>query len=148
MEICKDEYFKQRGIPNMKNVNLYLCPKMDTVNKRKQAILRNGYLDIEDRDSFAINIVKCSQEFGLVDQCESDDNIKELMSHIVVNVFTITQKIHFRSLDNLMKNPTMHNVDFFQQFILDYDSYRDNNNFIKINKVEQRDRRYLNVLQE
>ena len=43
-----------------------------------------------------------------------------------------------------MKSPIVSDIDFFQQFSLGYDSYRDNNNFVRMNLVETRDRRYLN----
>jgi len=44
----------------------------------------------------------------------------------------------------MMKSPIVSDIDFFQQFSLGYDSYRDNNNFVRMNLVETRDRRYLN----
>lgn len=51
--------------------------------------------------------------------------------------------MNFRDKTNLNKRPMKADIKFYQQYSLNFDKYRDNNNFVRHNYVETDDHRFL-----
>ena len=64
------------------------------------------------------------------------------MSSYYFTMYTTKPKLLFK-LENLNKNPLRTEQEFFAQFALDVNKYRDNNNFIEVHEVYTYDNRII-----
>jgi len=47
--------------------------------------LKNGYSNVKDRDSFSIEIIKCSANPAFErEECHDDNDIRDFASHIIM----------------------------------------------------------------
>ena len=58
-------------------------------------------------------------------------------------IYYLEENIEFGNSENYKKRPTVTNDIFHSQFKIKLGTYRDNNNFLKINNVQTNDERYM-----
>lgn len=95
------------------------------------------------RESFSIEIWKCNKNRNL--KCKSDKEIESFLQKIFFTLFQITDKVNFASDEALNKGvhkPLKAQDNFHSQFHINLDSYLDNNNFFRINKVRDKFNRW------
>lgn len=73
--------------------------------------------------------------------CKNESEIDRFLKTFYFTFYTLQQRVEFTS-DNFSKNPLKTTNTFHSQFQLFRDQYRDNNNFIRINKVSATDNRF------
>ena len=104
--------------------------------------MKNGYSNYDDRVSYSVEIVKCNPE---VDKdCKNDALAEKLLSQIFFTLYNIEELVDFKNPEKLKGRPIRTQDSFHSQFQLKVDRYRDNNNFLRLNKVEASDDR-INV---
>ena len=66
------------------DIQFLLCPDVDFL--KDIMFLQNSFEDKNDRSSFEIAIIRCSNELKNT-QCANDDDTKQLLDQLVFNVY-------------------------------------------------------------
>lgn len=143
---CKADDFIKRGIiETEKTLKLYershFCPEFDKFQDLVK--VKNLYNDAKERVSFAVEIYRCDPKKR---RCENVAKIERFLKQFHVTLSTIIDRIEY-SEDHLVKSslkdmPVKTLLKFHSQFQLSTTKYRDNNNFLQINKGEHNEHRY------
>lgn len=90
-----------------------------------------NFYSAQERRSFQINAATCNSKVRKT--CKSEAEIKELMSNLLFNVHILQQRTEMdkTGTTDMLKTQMI----FHSQFVLGYDSYRDNNNYIRPNSL-------------
>lgn len=108
--------------------NKRICPDIESMKEFQ--ILRNGYTSSKDRRSFNVQAALCDNTID--SNCASPEEIKFLLERLYFTFYIIEDNIQFGEMG---QKPFLTVNKFHSQFQLDSSKYRDNNNFIKINKA-------------
>lgn len=135
MVTCKEEWFK--GVI-VKHLEKRLCPDLDNI-PADYWILQGDYDHKEYRVSISIEAHTCRNN----PDCKSDNEVREMLKRFYVTEYMLQKN---SNLFNADKEPVQILNSFQQQFIIDFDKYHDNNNFVEIDLVNVKDNR-VNFLQ-
>lgn len=114
-----------------------LCP--NTTSLAEKYKLKNLFSHVKDRTAVSFEIIACNDEF--IPDCKNESEIRSLLDHLVITQYFVTEGVDFKNEENFGKRPITNELRFYQQFQLNFDLYRDNNNFVRQNKVETEDER-------
>ena len=82
---------------------MIFCPETSLIKDYYK--LTNSYSDTVNKDSFAVEIMKCNKDEKGEGFCASDDDIRELVNALVVTQYIIKEQIDFEG-DNYGSRPT------------------------------------------
>lgn len=127
---CTEEMFKANNfVPDKVQTQFFnkrICP--DTEAMKEFWILRNGYTSSKNRRSFNVQAALCDEG----PDCAPREDIAFLLDKLYFTFYVVEDNIQFGDLG---EKPFLTVNKFHSQFQLSIDKYRDNNNFIKINKA-------------
>ena len=89
---------------------MLLCPETSEINDNYR--LTNSYINGFNRDAIYIEIIKCNQEEKGEGFCANDDDIRELVSSLMVTQYFIKEQIDFEG-NNYNSRPTRVEAIFF-----------------------------------
>ena len=97
----------------------------------------NSYDNKKERYSFSLEIIKCTYDPKQPSECKDDSDIIEFLNHTMITQYFLRETTDFRNRKKIDNNemPLKTNIEFYQQFTLDFDKYRDNNDFVAHNLV-------------
>ena len=102
-------------------------------------ILKNTYNNPDERISFRVEIAKCALE----EKCKDEVMIKNLLSKIMFKMYYLDEVANLTDPDSYRKRPIGAFDQLHSQFLIDLNSYRDNDNFMIFNSVKTDDERFL-----
>ena len=88
---------------------MILCPDVEKIKDFYK--LNNGYYDDVETDSFSIEIISCSRDTR--DDCQSEEDIRALASHLLFTQYFIKETIDYRDSENYKGTPTRTESIFF-----------------------------------
>lgn len=140
MRPCTLEDFTNNGYARPEDVAVekLICPDGEKLGNKYR--LKNGYKSKLDRVAMAVEIIACNDEF--TKGCRPKKDIQLLLDNLVVTQYHVMEGIDFQNDANLGKRPVSNDIIYYQQFQLDLEKYKDNNNFVRLNQVETYDDRY------
>lgn len=100
------------------------------------------YNNEELRHSFSVEIHKCNLTENI--NCKNDSDIEEFLKQTYFTLNMVDNNIEFLSKKEV---PIRSGESFHSQFQLSLNSYLDNNNFLRINRITTKDARF-NILQD
>ena len=137
-EVKDFENRKYSPLPDfLKVLEGYMCPDF-TVGAERFGI-QGRYTDLSFRSSFSVEIHKCNPRYR---SCKSDDEIRRFLETFYFTMYILKPRLMF-STDNLLQNPLVTEQEFYSQFALNFDGYRDNNNLIEVHNVKTYDHRLV-----
>ena len=99
--------------------------------------IKNGYTNYDERISFNIAVVVCNNDTD--SNCATKDDIDFLLDKLYFTFYVVEDNVSFSEVGQ----KPFYTVDkFHSQFVLSRTTYRDNNNFINVNKASSSDARY------
>ena len=99
----------------------------------------NAYTNTELREYISVNIRVCDNTID--GNCHSEAHIQEFLQNTRFTQFMTSYVAELGNQKTYDQNPIKPNDEFHSQYVLSFDKYRDNNNFLRINKVETKDSR-------
>ena len=111
-----------------------LCPDIDKIKDFLK--VKNGYSN-RDRSSFSVEISICNQN-----ECESHEKIQAMLDEMMFTLYYLNEDIEYASVENQGEITMVMSDMFLSQFTLNVDQYRDNNNFLILNKLNAAEGRY------
>ena len=115
-----------------------LCPDIDALTDFYR--IKNGYSNVTERSSFSLEIITCNKTIH--EDCAEEDDIIEFVDHLIFTQYFVHESINFRNEANYGFRPTRIESTQYSQFSTNYNSYRDNNNYISHNKAITNDFRF------
>ena len=115
-----------------------MCPDLGKDNTNFW--VQGKYTDQTFRQSFSVEINACNPQ--LRSTCKNENEIRRFVESFYFTLYILKPKLMFAP-DNLQDNPLSTEQEFFGQFALNYDGYRDNNNLIEVHSVNTFDDRLL-----
>ena len=106
--------------------------------------MKNDQPHALERKYVGVKVRKCSEK--LDGPCKPDKDITELLNSLVFTFYLATGVAQLGERSNYGKNPIKPVDNYFQQFQLSLDSYRDNNVLVRTNHIYTHDSRY-NIFQ-
>lgn len=136
---CTEEHFRLNNFfPDETSSKNYfskrICPDIEAM--KDFWILRNGYTNMTERQSFNMQVALCNQTNDA--SCRDPADISFLLDKLFFTIYVVEDNVQFGDIG---KNPFMTVNKFHSQFALNIEEYRDNNNFIKVNKATSSDTR-------
>jgi len=130
---CKIEDFTRHGFEIGEfERSIYLnrfCPEIDDKVLDDYRVM-NGYTNYTDRNSFAVEIIKCN--INKNKNCKSENDIAKVLDLIYFTFYYLEESIQFAN--NKLGNRPIETRDVYHsQFKLDLNSYIDNNNYLRLN---------------
>jgi hypothetical protein len=137
---CKLEWFKKLGgYLGEKTISRRLCADQDKL--KDFWILKNSFGNDKERVSMAFKIEMCNSN-----GCESREKTQKLLDKIFFTQMILVGQAKLNSVDGAFPYPVSYIDYFMQQYQLNVDKYRDNNNFVRLNEIYAKDAR-LNFLE-
>jgi hypothetical protein len=137
---CKLEWFKKlEGQLSEGTIKRRLCADQDKLNDFW--ILKNSFANDKERVSMAFKIEMCNSN-----GCQSRKKTQKLLDKIFFSQMILVGQAKLNSVDGAFPYPVSYIDYFMQQYQLNVDKYRDNNNFVRLNEVSAKDDR-LNFLE-
>ena len=136
MRACTEKDFNDRNytldatLKLWVSQNKFLC--FDTSVPGKYEFGLKNFYSAQERRSFQINAATCNS--AVRKTCRSEAQIRELMSHFLFNVHIIQQRTQLGRTGTTDMLQTQ--MIFHSQFVLEYDKYRDNNNYVRPNSLQ------------
>jgi hypothetical protein len=142
---CKADDFKKRGLIGtqetlLKYEKTHFCPEFD---KYKDFIkVKNLYNNAKERVSFSVEIYQCNPNKR---SCEKEDKIERFLTEFIITLSTLVDRVEFSETYHEVskrEEPIKTLFKFHSQFSISTKKYRDNNNFLQINKGDHNDHRF------
>lgn len=93
--------------------------------------------------SLSVEIHLCSKDRN--PNCKPTTEVKRFLQSYYFTMYTMQSLVEFTA-KNLLQNPLKTTLSFHSQFMVNTEEYRDNNNFMRINKVSTNDHRLLPIV--
>ena len=103
-----------------------MCPATENIPDFYR--IKNSYSNVTERLSFNLEIITCN--IDVHNDCATDEDISEFSDKIILTQYFLQETINYRDSNNYGKKPTRVESIFYSQFSLNYNGYRDNNNYI------------------
>ena len=127
-KICSKEDFQKNGLEKISfDPSKYLCPDTDYLKDNYK--LKNSYEQKIDRVAVNYQVIKCNPK--MVKNCKKSKEIRKFLQQIYITKYFVEESLDFKK----EHRPVTTSFHFHQQFQLNLDEHRDNNNFIRGNTI-------------